>query len=417
MQINSFDIDVSDMPAAQTIRNFVVTGDIGAEFKIIALQNPASSSTHTLYYDFNTKSFESGHNDVSNNLNIKLTGSSFTSAINFPSGGGGEYVIKLIATNGTSIAGLSSNIITKSITKAAANATITFTPGTLAANAGHYTTLPTSTSSGAIGSTGTVDYSWNVTNSATEAKSFGFIIEEGLRIDENFWYVEQTENVVDNPQGDGEDTSVVEVADLTGIAVGMDLKYYKGTTAPELNSGSSAGDIRVLSIDTSSKTITFTGPVGFDEGQTMTFRGYGASNINNSTGCLLTFSFVGADGLPVSSTLRDDSDGDLTPSTTVRLGATQGISGGNIVTYIGEGVDNSSTNTVTSVTPDPDGTGNDGAMVVTLTQTLRKGTVLSFVGSHAIINFNGTINIENYPSANTTVYLDLEKIITLGTAS
>jgi len=56
-------------------------------------------------------------------------------------------------------------------------------------------------------------------------------------------------------------------------------------------------------------------------------------------------------------------------------------------------------------------------MVVTLTQTLRKGTVLSFVGSHAIINFNGTINIENYPSANTTVYLDLEKIITLGTAS
>ena len=72
MKINNFDIDISDMPTEQTKRNFAVDGQVGAEFEIIALQNPSSSSTHTLYYDFNSGSFESGHNDLNNNLTVAL---------------------------------------------------------------------------------------------------------------------------------------------------------------------------------------------------------------------------------------------------------------------------------------------------------------------------------------------------------
>ena len=72
---------------------------------------------------------------------------------------------------------------------------------------------------------------------------------------------------------------------------------------------------------------------------------------------------------------------------------------------------------MTSVTPDPTGADGDGAMVVTLTQVLRKGTVLRFDGSHEQVNLSGVININSYPSENTTIYLDLEKIITLGSAS
>ena len=416
MQINSLNIDTSDMPTAQTIRNFIVQGDAGAEFQMIILQNPSSSSTHTLYYDFNSRNFESGYNDSFNSLNVTLAGTTYSNSINFPSGGG-NYVIKLITVNGTTVLGSSSNIITKNITKASTNATVTFTPGTLAANAGHYATLPTSTSTGAVTSTDVVSFSWDVVNSTTDAKSHGFIIDSGLQITESMWYVDQTENVLSNPAGDGNDTNSVIVSDLTGIAVGMDLKYYKGTTAPELNDGSSAGLVRVASIDESSKTITFSSDVGFDEGQTMTFRGYGTGYINASTGCLLDFSFLSKEFTPLYSTLRDDSDGDGTTSTTVRLGATRGIAGGADVTYTGQGVDNSSTNTVTSVTPDPTGADGDGAMVVTLTQVLRKGTVLRFDGSHEQVNLSGVININSYPSENTTIYLDLEKIITLGSAS
>ena len=421
MQINSLNIDTSDMPTAQTIRNFIVQGSVGAEFQIIILQNPASSSTHTLYYDFNSRSFESGYNDSFNSLNITLTGTTYSNSVNFPSGGG-DYVIKLITVNGTTILDSSSNVITKNITKTATNATVTFTPGTLAANADHYATLPTSTSTGAVTSTGVVNFDWDIINASTDAESHGFIIDStgpsgGVELNEFLWYVDVTENVLSNLQGNGEDTDKITVSDLTGIVVGMDLKFYKGTTTPELNDGSSAGHVRVLSIDTSSKTITFTSNVGFDEGQTMTFRGYGTGYINDSTGCLLDFSSLNRQFTPLTSTLRDDSDGDGTTSTTVRLGATRGIAGGAGVTYSGEGVDNSSTNTVTSVTPDPTGADGDGAMVVTLTQNLRKGTVLRFDGSHEQVNFSGVITISSYPSTNTTIYFDLEQLITLGSAS
>tara|TARA_R100001463_G_scaffold59186_3_gene111478 strand:+ start:416 stop:1666 length:1251 start_codon:yes stop_codon:yes gene_type:complete len=416
MQINSLNIDTSDMPAAQTIRNFIVQGSIGAEFQIIILQNPSSSSTHTLYYDFNDRGFEPGYNDSSNSLKVVMNGNTYSNRINFPSGGG-DYVIKLITVNGTTVLDSNSNIITKNITKAAANATVTFTPGTLAANAGHYATLPTSTSTGAVTSTNVVNFNWDVVNTTTNAKSHGFIIDAGLTINDSMWYVDVEKDVLSNPQGNGQDTLVVKVADVTGIVAGMELKFYKDTTTPELNDGSNAGVIRVLSINTGSKTITFNGNVGFDEGLTMTFRAYGTSYINASTGCLLDFNSLTKTFTALTSTLRDDSDGDGTPSTTVRLGRTRGIAGGAGVTYSGQDVDNSSTNTVTSVTADADGSGNNGAMVVTLTQTLKKGTVLRFLGSHEQVNLSGIININSYPSTNTTIYLDLEKIIELGTAS
>jgi len=406
MKINNLNIDTSDMPNAQTMRLLTVQGDVGARFQLVILQNPSNSSTHTLYYDFNNKTFESGYNDSSNVLNTSLAGAVYSNNINFPEGGG-DYVIKLIAVNGTTILGSSSNI--------------TFTPGTLAANAANYATLPTSTSAGAVGSNGVVNFDWDVTNSTTDAKSHGFIVEGSLVLNESFWYTETTEAVKDNPAGDGEDTAEIEVDSLTGLFIGMELKYHKGTTAPTNKAGSACGTTRINGIDTVNKKISFSTSTGnkiaFEDGETMTLRSYGAGEIEKSTGVSLSFDSQNMGFQHLTSTLRDDSDGDYTTSTTVRLGATRGIAGGAHVTYTGQGVDNSSTNTVTSVTPDPDGTDGDGAMVVTLTQVLKRGTVLTFSGSHEIINFSGIISINGYPSANTTVYLDLEKIITLGAAS
>ena len=72
-QISSLTIDTSDMPTAITSRVFSVTGGKNAKFKIIALQNPSSSSTHTLYYDWKSQAFESGHNDVNNDLVVSLS--------------------------------------------------------------------------------------------------------------------------------------------------------------------------------------------------------------------------------------------------------------------------------------------------------------------------------------------------------
>ena len=400
MIINSLNIDTSDMPAAATSRKFTVVGDIGAKFRIIALQNPSSSSTHTLYYDFKSGSFESGHNDINNNLNSTLTSTTYDNRINFPAGTG-NFVIKLMQLNGSA-----NNIITKNIAKASANTTVTFTPGTSSSNAANYATLPTSTSTGAVSSTGKFSFNWDVTNSTTDAKSHGFrLLNENIVIDDSYWYFTTTETV-NGAVSSG--TSVI-VDDLTDISV--------GSVITGVSSGSLTGEPRVSAIDTATKTLTISSAQTFADGITLTFKAYGANNINKAIGLQLSFDGIKFEGNTVTSTLRDDSDGDYTTSTTVRLGATLGISGGGVVRYKGEGVNNSSRNTITSVTPDPDGSDGDGAMVVSLTQTLRKGAVITFDGCHSIINFKGTINISKYPTTDRTINLDLEKIITLGTAS
>ena len=402
MIINNLQIDTVDLPAALTTRNFVVDGESGAKFMIIALQNPSSSSAHTLYYDFKDEAFASGHNDLNNNLILTLTSPTYRNKITFPSGAG-EFIIKLIPLGGTKINGSTSSVITKSISKASVDATVTFTPGTSSGNAANYATLPTSTSTGTVNSSNTFSFNWNVTNSTTDAKSHGFrLLDKSIVIDDSYWYFTTTETV-DGAVSSG--TSVT-VDDLTDIGV--------GSIITGVSFGSLSGTPRVTAIDTATKTLTISSAQTFANNITLTFKAYGIKNIDKAIGLKLSFGAISFEGNTVTSTLRDDSDGDYTTSTTVRLGATLGISGGSVVKYKGEGVNNSSRNTVTSVTPDPDGSDGDGAMVVSLTQTLRKGAIITFDGCHSIVNFIGSVSITKYPTADKTINLDLEKIITLG---
>ena len=90
-----------------------------------------------------------------------------------------------------------------------------------------------------------------------------------------------------------------------------------------------------------------------------------------------------------------------------------GIAGGNFIGILGAGVDNSSANTVTSVSA----SSSAGSCVVDESQTLSQGTVITFKGCYQVINFTGTINITKYPTSNKTIYLDLDKLITVGAAS
>tara|TARA_R100000951_G_C2632407_1_gene178125 strand:+ start:182 stop:1423 length:1242 start_codon:yes stop_codon:yes gene_type:complete len=413
MKINSFNIDTSDMSTGRVVKPFTITGDKGAEFEIIALQNPSSSSNHTLYYDWKSKSFEAGHNDSHNNLRVKLSGRDYTNNIIFPSGGG-DYVIKLITINGTETSSSNSKVITKNISKAAANTTITFKPGS--ADTTYYQTLPTSTSVGAVTDTGVVNFSWSVLNSTTDAKSFGFRLTNPTDIKYNYWYFTTTENVVTNPQGDTEDTKYVVVADTTYLCVGMELTYYKATTAPENKAGSAVGLTTIVSIV--GNEIWFSQAVGFDEGQTMTFRAYG-KYIKDAIGLDLNFSTTTASAVSLQKTVEarggvtETTDGS---STSIALPNTLGVGVGT--RYLGFGVDNSSTNLVTAVTPDADGTGNDGIITVGLAQTLEAGTALTFPDTHSQIDFNGIITVNSYSSTTPhTIYLDLDKILTVGAGS
>ena len=416
MKINSFNIDINNMPTGRTIKPFTITGDKGAEFEIIALQNPSSSSNHTLYYDWKSKSFEAGHNDSHNNLRVKLSDGSYNNSIVFPAGGG-DYVIKLITINGTETSSSNSKVITRSISKATANTTIIFKPGS--ADTTYYQTLPTSTSVGAVTDTDKLSFSWSVLNSTTDAKSHGFKLTAAdiSTYNSKYWYFTTTENVVTNTAGDTEDSTTVVVADTTYLCVGMELTYYKATTAPENKAGSAVGLTTVVSIV--GNTIGFSQAVGFDEGETMTFRAYGTTYINDAIGLSLSFSPTERNAKILQKTVEarggvtETTDGS---STSIALPNTLGIGVG--FGYTGFGVNNSSSNLVTAVTPDGDGTGNDGIITVGLAQTLEAGTVLTFVDTHSQIDFFGIIKVNKYSSTTPhTIYLDLDKILTVGAGS
>ena len=413
MNIYSFDIDTSEMPTARTVKRFTVTGDKNAEFEVFAVKADSLD-----FYNFETKSFSAGHNSLNNNLKVKIRSTTHTNEIVFPSGGG-DYVIKLLAIGDTQIANSNSNVITKSISKQATTATLTFQPGS--DDTSFYQTLPTATSTGSINDTAVVSLNVDVLNSTTDAKSFGFSLTDRATTSYNseFWYYQTTEVVVTNESGtDGADSLKVTVADTSEIVVGMQLKYYKSTTAPELNNGSSAGNIRVIGVEASTGVITFNSEVGFDEGQTMTFRAYGIDLIQSAININLTISDVQV--TPETLVKAVEARGGVTEATdgsaslNIALPDTHGIGGGRLFGYTGVGVNNRGANQVNVVTPDGDGSGNDGLITVTLAQELTAGTLLTFKDTHKKINLTSSITINKYPTANKTIFFDLDKILTLG---
>ena len=261
MVINTFDINTEDMNSSITTRDFSVNGEDGAQFQIIALQADTLK-----YYDFILNDFELGHNDVNNNLNVTIAGGVFNGSITFPSGGG-DYVIKLIAINGTTIANVLGGVIVENITKQAADIVVTFTPGTFA-SASTYTTFPTSTATGNVNSSATATFDWDITNVSTDANGFGLRFNndyDGGFLNDSYFYCTTTENVSSNPNGDAQDSTGVFVADISDLGVGTELVYHKGTTVPTNSSGAS-GTTLIQSIDTDKKFITFDKSVAFEDG-------------------------------------------------------------------------------------------------------------------------------------------------------
>ena len=396
-KIHKLQIDTSDMPAAETVRKFTVTGERGAEFIIYVLENDSLK-----YYDFIDKSFELGHNNKDNNLRVTIGGSDYNGSITFPSGGN-TYTIKLIASQGTEVRGPSKHVISTSIDKLATNATVTFKAAT--ANGDNYATFPTTTSTGAPSDTAGFDFDWDIANVTTggTADSHGF----GLRIPTpsvadqiagKFWYFTTTDTV------DGATTAstTVVVDDTTDISVGMVIT--------EVTTSSLSGVPYILSIDTDTKTLTMSVAQTFADGITLTFRAEGSAAIKTAIGLEAEFvQYPTVEGDVVTKTVRAGSS-----STTINLNGTYGIAGGSHVTISGLNIDNSAENLIASVSA----SSSAGSIVVGVSQSdLTTGTTLTFTGVHQTINIIGAINITQFPTADRTIYLDIDKFITVGAAS
>ncbi len=401
------------MPEARTVRPFVISGKIGAEFEIIALQNPSSSSDHTLYYDWKSKSFEAGHNDLNNNLRIKLNSGTYNNSLIFAQGasGGGDYVIKLITINGTTLSNPDKRIITKNVSKQASDTTVTLQLNSIT-YANNYQAQPSKTITSEIGSSTSLNFSLSAKNSIADAYSNGLILSK-------YASVAMTAGKIlyhlasDTVDGATTSSTSVVVDDLTGIGI--------GSTIYSISSGTLTGEPSVTAIDTATKTITLNTAQSFSNDITLYFRARGFTAIFNATGLLINST---AD-MDISSVVEPSTTVRVAPSnsSTIDVGNTQGLAGGGVCAVTGVYIDSSGGDVLieTVNTPDPaDASGNldgDGRITVSANQTLRVGDVINIKGTYNTVALSGTINIGTVPSSNVNIYFDLDHILTAGTAT
>ena len=396
--INGILIDTSDMHAAETVRDFVVVGEKDSEFILCVLENDTLK-----YYNFNDEAFELGHNSSNNNLKVTIKGNNHNGIIKFPSGGG-TYTIKLIASEGTEIQGTNKNVTSTSIYKLATDATVTFTAAT--ASSGNYETIPTTTSSGAPSSSDRFDFNWSIVNKSSDSHGFGLripVANVANTIPDKFWFFTTTDTVEGavSPTDDNLGLKVT-LDDVTDVSVGMLISG--------VSSGSLSGAPYILYVDTATKTLTMSEAQTFADGITLTFRAEGSAAIKTAIGLDVEFvQYPTVKPEVLKKTVRAGSS-----STTINLNGTYGIAGGSIAAISGLNIDNTSENLVVSVSA----SSSAGSIVVGAAQSdLITGTTLTFSNTHQTINIICTINITQFPTANRTIYLDIDKFITVGAAS
>ena len=142
-------------------------GKPGSEFIVIVIQDGTLK-----YYNFENNLFELGHTSK-NNLKITMSNSSsYKHTVDFPSGGG-TYVIKVVAEEGTVVKN-NKKIISKNIEKQSSTTTITLKPATV--NTDNYSTFATVASTGSVGDGAVLTGSFLVNNASTDVGGHGLKI-------------------------------------------------------------------------------------------------------------------------------------------------------------------------------------------------------------------------------------------------
>jgi hypothetical protein len=397
--ITILNIDVSDILETGAVRQFEVRGDIGSKFQIIVSNNSRQ------FYNFSTNTFTESFtiNSVSN---ITMSSTIYSGFIKFPAIAGASYNIMLIPDADTTVTS-SGSVINKRINQLG-NTTVTFALIDTS-NPGKYKTFPSSiTSTGSPASTTStpVLIDWTVENVETDADGFGFFI----RINKALYNDKIIKTIKEHAVNGTTSSSVTVVLDdISDITINSYIF--------SVSSGSLSGTPKVTAINTQTKEITLSSSQSFSDGVTLTFHTATSGLIQNATGLGFTFNSILPNVTPSpTTTVR----GAHVNATTINLNGTYHISGGDDVVYTGTNVDNSSTNTVTSVSASE----TEGSMVVTLQQNFKGGEELTFAALDAknlffsgSARFKGSINIDQYPQQDVTIYLDLANVIIQGAAS
>ena len=422
-QITLFDIDTSDLAAAAQTRVFTIIGDVGAVFMLQIIKTSTQS-----FYNFTTKSFVTNFTPECN-FNHEMKSPEYSSNIRFPSSSTTDYQVLLLTPDDNTEILLNNkvvNVINKKISQIN-DVTVTFRVATDSANT--YSSSPAATDVTSVGSPGlvsgvTVQANYDLVNRSHDDNAFGLsanttssgystLLAKGIQ--DQIYYYEKTVTV----DGAVSSSVTIKLDDVSGLAIKAILTNVSG--------GSVNGtDPYIKEIDAAANTISLSHTQTASDGVTLTFRGYGSSTIQAMSGAVIdgrdTASLrvdpILSDGTinnPTSKTVRADAgiadEATDASSAKVALNGTYFISAGAKVS--GPGISGSPT--VSAVT-----TVSSSAGLVTLSSAvgpLKVGQDIFFSGFFKQMTLEAPIRILTYPTSDTIINIDLDKLITPGTAS
>ena len=417
--VNSIDIDDTDLNKNGDTRqiNFSIEKEIiegedvlDSSFKTLNLQ-VFDNSSPAKFYDFVNNVFTTG--EINQSTKVKKINPIETEPISiiFPASTSAVYTVYAYTTPDSNIKIIDENASSEHVFKLNISqindTTLTLTPAT--SNSSTYKTFTSVTRT----ADQTADFELKsfrfvIENVETDANGFGIVPTLDDREQINFinsnFYFEKT-HTVNGTTSSSTQVILDDISDLIGgmVIVGVSSGSLTGTPAI-VNIGGEADDVTDI---VNPNIITLSSAQSFADGITLTFRAIGARKINDAIGCAIGFRNLVATPTKLTKTVRSD----IASSTTITLNGTYGVAKG--ASFVGLDVDNSSTNTVQSVSA----SSSAGSMVCQVNQTLSQSSTLSFKGCNRIITLTGDLVIDKQPNIDRTININIDDFLTPGVGS
>ena len=387
-EIVSVSLDTSDVPTGGQTRQLIVNGIENSEFSFFLKRN---SDNHT--YDFTTNTFTAS-STTSGTITIGSSGSSQTSFIIPSSVSLDSYSLQLSVDN-TSVTVLPDSLAGVFTFNQVNDVTVTIAcVSTNAAYTGTHAALPSSSAvtganSGTSGQSTLVDLQPKINTKA---------FKKAREIDVDDFEIRTTQAMSGSTTG----TSITLTASNSLIAVGMTVTGTGITNSVTVSSVS--GTALVLS-----------GTPGGTVSGTLTFIGAGATFIQKTTG--LIFSTANPNEETIAAlTIADVNkkiNANSTGSTITLLTNTElDDAVGNVVGLYKDVTTVKSGANLENLTV---GTVNSGNSTAEISEdaVARTGQLVVFENAGRVADISFVLNIDQFPTANTTISLNLDNFLTI----
>jgi len=409
IQINSFELETSDIASGGGVRSFAVKGDAAARFN---LKVTRSSDSKT--YDFSSTTFTTPATQLSDKP-IGSTGS-FVSSLHFPNVSSDDvYTVELspVVSKGTTLSSViqdSTDDLKSTFTINQYKAITISLTSISSSYDGSYSGSPKYATTTFVGErNSTVRLQKNISfDFALSANSFTFTRGYAANV-ASLGEIDFRSSIVKVKNGNQAAGTVVALDDINNIVEGMSMTGTGVTGAP-----------RVVSINGENKTVTVSvaqdaqGDGGMADNANITFTYGGSSTSKAISGCEFEvlgleendngFLLNAATLTPVTTLVDGDFSGG---NATIDVDSTAGIKAGSTTTVSGKGI-NSAAGAITV-----SGVTDGNTLVLSSSQNLDDNTPLTFTGSSRSANLTFDFAVTNFGTSDHTITINLDSILTV----